>query len=596
MPVIAAGVRAVDPAALLARLPPAPRLLLPRCDLAALRRTIAADPAAAAVHAAGAAHAARLVAEPLVLPAALGLGTARATLDRAWTLGLRWRLDGDAAAADRLRADILAVARLGDWSGDNFLFTAETTHAVAIAHDWLHDRWTPAERTEVSGALVRLGLRAFERAHAERAWWTMDTCNWNTVCNGAAILAALAAHEADPRLARRVLGLALGSIGHSLATFAPDGGWPEGPGYWGFATRYLTVVCAALDAACGDDCGIPDLPGVAQAADFRLHCEGALPRLFNFADCAEAALPDPSLLWLARRHRRPGVAAFARRGLRSLQGSPTYGAAARALLFWDTAGTDRDLAALPLDARFSEAAVACFRSAWDDPRAWYVAIKGGDIQASHAHADLGSFVLDALGQRWFLDPGPDAYDLPGWWNGRPGTDGARWRWHRAGSHGHNALLVGGAQDPLGWAPLADFSSAPARGAAVVDLAAAHPAARAVRRGVALAEGRRAVWLRDEVASETALPVEWQAFTAAAVSVDGLHATLRLGGETLHAVFACDAAAELAVEEVDLAPPQLPLRCRRLVLRTRCAGTLTIAVRIAADAQAPVAATLDAWCG
>ena len=30
-------------------------------------------------------------------------------------------------------------------------------------------------------------------------------------------------------------------------------------------------------------------------------------------------------------------------------------------------------------------------------------MKGGTAQASHAHADQGSFVLDALGERWAED-------------------------------------------------------------------------------------------------------------------------------------------------------------------------------------------------
>ena len=69
-------------------------------------------------------------------------------------------------------------------------------------------------------------------------------------------------------------------------------------------------------------------------------------------------------------------------------------------------------AELPLNALFRGVQVAIFRSAWNDPKALYIGVKGGRNGADHSHLDLGSFVLDDLGYRWAVDLGGDDYNLP----------------------------------------------------------------------------------------------------------------------------------------------------------------------------------------
>jgi len=59
------------------------------------------------------------------------LGQARDTLDRAYSLGLLYRLTKDAKWADRLRLDLLNVAvNCTSWNPSHFLDVAEMTHAV----------------------------------------------------------------------------------------------------------------------------------------------------------------------------------------------------------------------------------------------------------------------------------------------------------------------------------------------------------------------------------------------------------------------------------------------------------------------------------
>ena len=71
------------------------------------------------------------------------------------------------------------------------------------------------------------------------------------VCNGGLVVAALAVADDEPELARCVLENALNSAPLALATYAPDGGWLEGPSYWKYATCYAVAMMAALVSATG---------------------------------------------------------------------------------------------------------------------------------------------------------------------------------------------------------------------------------------------------------------------------------------------------------------------------------------------------------
>ena len=65
---------------------------------------------------------------------------ARGVLDRTYTLGLLWRLDGNASWARRAVREMLHVtsdSSCTSWNPSHFLDTAEMMHAVAVGYDWL---------------------------------------------------------------------------------------------------------------------------------------------------------------------------------------------------------------------------------------------------------------------------------------------------------------------------------------------------------------------------------------------------------------------------------------------------------------------------
>ena len=88
---------------------------------------------------------------------------------------------------------------------------------------------------------------------------------------------------------------------------------------------------------------------------------------------------------------------------------------------------------------------------------FFVGFKGGDNKVNHSHLDLGTFVLDALGQAWALDLGSDDYNLPGYFGKQ------RWNYYRLRTEGHNTLTIEGEnQNPEARAHLLAFHSDPER--------------------------------------------------------------------------------------------------------------------------------------
>jgi hypothetical protein len=226
------------------------------------------------------------------------------------------------------------------------------------------------------------------------------------------------------------------------------------------------------------------------------------------------------MFWLARTLDKPRYAWHER----NCDGRPD----ALDLLWFDPRGQGPKVEDWPLDRCFRGVDVAFLRSAWEDRDAVFVGFKGGDNRANHSNLDLGSFVLDALGQRWALDLGGDNYNLPAYFGN------LRWTYYRLRTEGHNTLSLGGEnQDPAAKAPLIAFASAPPRAFAIADLSRANKATARWWRGMALLD-RKEVLVQDEIELKAPGEVVWTMHTAASVQADGAVATLRIGESCLRA--------------------------------------------------------------
>ena len=564
-----------------------PRLLALDSDIQHLRALIASDATAREWHQYLRARAAEMLTQPPVEYKLIGprlLHVSRQALGRILTLALVYRLDGDRACADRAIRELMTICAFNDWHPPHFLDTAEMTHAAAIGYDWLYDLLTDDQRAAVKQAIIEKGLNPGLTCYQENTGWVAGTFNWTQVCNGGLGIGALAIGDEEPSLAATILTYTRDSIRKTFPEFEPDGAWAEGPAYWGYGSRYAVYFLAALDTALGTDFGLSDAPGLAVAGDFRVHCAGPTYRVFNFADGGEGVGRAGHMFWLARRYRRPVYAWYER----SVPGPPDPWA-----LLWYTAEGRRPQD-LPRDKWFRRVNVVFFRSAWEDPNAVFIGFKGGQNPAPHGHLDLGTFVLDALGQRWACDLGADDYNLPGYFDNRR----QRWTYYRNRTEGHNTLTINGENQALKCqAPVIAFHSSPERAFAIADLSGAYPMTKQVWRGVALLE-RQHVLVQDEIEAAAPADIVWAMHTHATVSLGGTSATLTQKGQTLTARILSPDDARFEIASADPGPPQARNEgITKLIVRLpQATGSVRLAVLLSADAQAqvPPLSPLQEW--
>jgi hypothetical protein len=511
-----------------------PRLLFDDAQLAAAVAAARTDPVRAELHArileeAGAV----LPQKPIerVLDGPRLLDKSRACVARVLTCAMAFRLSGDARFAARAEREMVAAAAFSDWNPSHFLDVAEMSFALAIGYDWLFPQLTADGRARIRRALLEKGLVFAPAAYAvggpadKRLWFVTADHNWNQVCNGGLLAAALAVADEEPDLARLVVSGAVRSLPVAMAAYRPIGGFPEGPGYWGYGTGYNVIAIALLDGALGRDFGLADSPGFDRTALYRLCVTGPTGLAFNYADGPEQLgdSDNPQYTWLGLRYHLPNVLADSRRRLAEDVRLPRkhgdgHRLTALNAVWFPSLPTEKDAPPPgPLDAFFPGAAqIAVFRSAWNDPRALFVGFKAGSNAVNHAHLDLGSFVLDADGVRWASDLGPDEYNLPGYFGDR------RWSYYRLNNRSHNVVTPGDLlQDPKANAPIIGTGSGGTRRFAVADLADVYPGTcRRMLRGIAVLNASRVLVQDDIEGLKAGMPLAWRMLTVAEARPEG----------------------------------------------------------------------------
>lgn len=550
-----------DLAARLDAMPPThPRLFLSGDAEKTLATRLESEPFLQAVRDDLVAEADRLLSTRPVERVLIGrrlLDKSRTALARIVHLGLAWRLTHRSAYLERARAELVAAAEFTDWNPSHFLDVAEMTTAVALGYDWLYPALDDATRTELRQAIVEKGLRPSLKHNS----WTRVTNNWNQVCNAGMTIGALAVREHEPALAAELIARAIDSVPAAMHEYAPDGAYPEGPGYWGYGTTFNVLLIAALESTLGHDFGLASQPGFLATADYYLHVVGPSGYYFNYSDAGRGGQGvSPAMFWFAARRQQPHLLwhewalLHTRMSARNPRGRDRTDPF---LLIW----CPPQLSAPPAPAALSWTGggpnpVAFHRSGWNR-QASFVALKGGSASLNHAHMDVGSFVMDAGGVRWADDLGMQDYHsleskgISLW--GRT-QEAERWKIFRLGTSSHNVLQVDGRQQRV--EGRAEFILRQ-EGRTVVDLTAVYAGQLArAHRGVAL-QPDRSVRIQDEFTTgDRTARVRWAMVTRADVTLDRPgRATLRQEKQRLAFRVLEPAGATVAVYPTD--PPPSP---------------------------------------
>ncbi len=527
-----------------------PRLMISQTWGADLKAAMQSDPWLKNRYATLVTSADRIVTQPASkyeIPDGLRLlATSRQVLERVTTLAAVYRATGDAKYLDRAWAELDAAAKFKDWNPRLFLDTAEMTAAFGLGYDWLYDAWTPELRSELRDAIKTKGLAAGMHVYEHRQdWWPTMHHNWNVVCNGGLAIGALAIADVEPDIAGKILDAGIKSAPNCLREFAPDGGWVEGPGYWGYTTLFESMYLDSLRTATGTAFGLDEFPGMEKGGWFPLYLNGPTGASFNFADAHEGTKPEAGaqLLWMAKRFNEPRYADY--------QMEMESGRLSALEMVWGIDAQRKPWRTIDTDRYFRRAEIATMRDNWNDPNGWFVGIKAGSNTVNHAHLDVGSFILEAKGVRWLIDLGSDDYNLPAYFGAQ------RWEYYRLRAEGHNTLVLnpGNApdQNPKGEGKITSFESNADGVKLSADLTGVYPAAESAIRQLNFDRGR-AVTVSDDVkmkAPRRNLVVRTYAHAKVQLGDDGRTALLRQKGQTLKMTLTEPADARI---EIRPSPP------------------------------------------
>ena len=468
------------------------------------------------------------------------LNQSRRSIDRTTALAFAYRMTGNKEYADAAITEMLTVCRFENWNPSHYLDVAEMATAVALGYDWLYDVIPAEQREEIKNALLKHALQTGLELYQRGGWWTIRENNWNEVCNTGLTLVALAVADDEREIAETIVNHALKSFPHGLKPYKPDGAYPEGPGYWAYGTTYTGLMLMVLQGVFNDDFGFIETEGLATTGDYYMNMIGPRYQNFNHGNNGANAEAPPMIFALSHMYDRPDYAVW----LRTFVERQNRYAAGRFAVFhalwYNPKGTDADFAETPLARKFSGVQDVCMmRTAWNDPNAAFLAIKGGYNRANHTHLDIGTFVYEVNGIRWAVDLGADNYNLPGYFGAQ------RWNYFRLNNRSHNTLVIGDkiqnpdadckivefeipgipTIDPQEGRIWTDFDTRFSVAYATVDMTDAYKGqVQSAKRSVALYGMSQSVIIEDNLEGVTE-PVRWGMMTQAAIELDGKTAIL-----------------------------------------------------------------------
>ncbi len=433
---------------------------------------------------------------------------------------LLYRVTGEKQYAARTASECEALAGLSDWSLTGASTDVGTLSlAMAIGYDLCRAAWSEAEKALIERAMLRQGVRPILECYDGRGrMWRLGSVTGATVNCGALAL-ALALADVYPQSARRLLSCVLRNTEPCLAAYAPDGGFSESVAAWEKSSRALVLMIMMLRSACGSDYGFSSVPGLAATAYFPIHAETA-QGVWNYHNCSEKSV-DTSILFALSRISGDPVPAWLRRQ-QILSGKKTV--SFYDILFY-TPVDDTLSPNLPLDAVWRKAGLCMMRSHWGDD-ASFVGLHGGGNREVSGDLDVGTFILEMGGERFFVETGGEE-SLPPMLRRR--------------AEGQNTIAIDPAEDvntpdqnPDAEARVTEMRSSPDKAYAVIDTTSISDAILRAKRGMMLTEGRRVAVVQDELTVSHEAVVVWSAWTRAQISLSrgGRVARLTQNGKTL----------------------------------------------------------------
>lgn len=300
--------------------------------------------------------------------------------------------------------------------------------------------------------------------------WVTGKSNWNAVCNGNLLRAALYFVHDRERLAKIVHKAQNGLVNY-LQGFGRDGGTAEGIGYWNYGFSRYVYAALLLNQYTDKKLNLLEPPIVKEIAQFPSRIEMSMGKYPTFSDSGESnSCPVAMMSFLSDELGLPQLRSYAAARL-----PETKDVGSLPGLFYGYL-----IAELPQPKpgsygwepyhflRGVEWMIARVDSS--DPASLVLVAKGGRNDEPHNHNDVGNFIVHCCGESLIVDMGAPVYERDFFRSDK------RYSFLSARSLGHSVPLVNGLEQRVGSfaAKSVNATHTPGRDTLRSDIAEAYP--------------------------------------------------------------------------------------------------------------------------
>jgi len=444
-------------------------------------------------------------------------------------LVMMYQLTGDTSFARRIVNQFKKLNDFPDWGANrHFLDAGIGGFDFALAYDALYAFLTTEEKKMMRTAVLKYVLIPGKEQLQKKIWWSTANHNWNGICNGGIIMAALSMYEEDPNEMSEIIALAINALPKYIQSFDPDGQSDEGLMYWGYGLMYTTIAMESMQRVLGTSFGLDQFTGFKKTGWFPAFVSGPVSSL-NIGDDPIKNGKSRSFFWFAKNNNDTALAKM-QYDLCKESNEMNW----MDMLYYNPKMVRSNLKNnIPLENHIHGIELMSLRSGWDN-NASFISLHGGYNNANHGHLDAGSFDLQANGEIWaYGNLGRDEYTYPGYFSKTTlpsytdtnliQSDAGRWHFYRLRAEGKNCLVfnptVRPDQNEMGIATLLNKNIGINESSFKIDLTNCYTRdVSSYTRKILLNKSTTAMTVKDEFVSKDTSTVWWGMHTKADITI------------------------------------------------------------------------------